>query len=203
MSLIYLIKQTDTLPDWDTAEPIPISEYNWGGGYRPKAIAKLCFVKGKGFSLRITCEEQSPKAVYYHDNDPVYKDSCLEFFVNFKPDTAGSGYINFEGNSNGALLCGYGNSRHNRKSIKDFDVPQPIAKPFKTDNLWGYELCIPLNLIQKVYGDSSFKRGDTLKGNFFKCGDETITRHYGSWTKIGSPVPDYHLPEYFGTLEIG
>lgn len=201
--LTYVIKQVDSLPDWETVEPISISEYNWGGDYRPKTTARLCYITEEGFLLRIECEEQNPKAVYFHDNDPVYKDSCLEFFVNFKPHADSSGYINFEGNANGSLLCGYGNSRHNRKMVKDFGTPQPKVKPFRESNLWGYELWIPLSLIRKIYSDSSFKKGDILKGNFFKCGDETSIPHYGSWTKIGSPAPDYHLPEYFGTLEIG
>lgn len=201
--MIYVIKQADDTSNWESIEPVSISEYNWGGDYRPKAEAKLCLVKDEGFYLRIACAEKDPKAVYTQANDPVYKDSCLEMFLNFKPQTEGTGYINFEGNANGAILCCYGTSRHDRKKIVDFGIDQPKAKPFRSAGQWGYELCIPLRLIQAVYGNSSFAKGDILKGNFFKCGDETEIPHYGSWTKIQTPSPDYHLPEFFGTLEIG
>lgn len=200
--MTYTIKQVNKTPDWDTLEPAFIREYNWGGSYRPQAEAKLCLVKGEGFLLRIACEEENPKAVYTHDNDPVYTDSCLELFMNFKPQQTGAGYINFEGNANGAILCCYGTSRHNRKKIIDFGTSHPKAKPFRGSGQWGYELFIPLSLIQTVYGDSSFQKGDILKGNFFKCGDETEIPHYGSWTKIDTPAPDYHLPEFFGIFEI-
>ncbi len=199
----YIIKQLAGKPDWDSIEPISISQYNWGGDYRPKAEAKLCYVTGEGFFLRISCEEENPKAVYTQANDPVYKDSCLEMFLNFKPQEQGTGYINFEGNANGAILCCYGTSRHNRKKVVELGAEHPAAIPFQSNGLWGYELYVPLSLIQAVYGDASFAKGDMLKGNFFKCGDETENPHYGSWTKIDTPSPDYHLPEFFGTLEIG
>ena len=36
--------------------------------------------------------------------DPVYRDSCVEFFIQPKP---GRGYFNFEFNCGGAFLCNY------------------------------------------------------------------------------------------------
>ena len=199
----YIIKQVDGAPNWDTIESISISKYNWGGKYRPNASAKLCYIKQDGFSLQISCEESNPKSVYFHNDEPVYKDSCLEFFVNFKPQTDGSGYLNFEGNANGALLCGYGPTKNSRNFLKDLKISPPRVKSLRENNLWGYELFIPLSLIQKVYGNLSFETGVILKGNFFKCGDETELPHYGSWTKINHPTPNFHLPEFFGTLEMG
>lgn len=201
--LNYIIKQVDSTPNWESIEPISISEYNWGGNYRPNSTAKLSFIKQKGFLLQTSCEEENPKSVYFHDNEPVYRDSCLEFFMNFKPQIEGSGYINFECNANGALLCGYGTTKKDRNFIKDLGIPQPSVKACRGPNLWGYELFIPLSLIQEIYGNSSFRTGDLLKGNFFKCGDDTELPHYGSWTKIENPTPNFHLPEFFGTLEMG
>ena len=199
----YVIKQVDSIPKWEMIEPASISEYNWGGAYRPNASARLCYVKHKGFLLRLTCEERDPKSVYTHDNDPVYKDSCLEFFVNFKPKAEDCGYINFEGNAAGALLSGYGKTRDNRKFLRELGVTAPKSVPFRDSNGWGYELFISLSFISAIYSNSAFQKGDILKGNFFKCGDETQIPHYGSWTKIENPSPDFHIPEFFGTLEIG
>lgn len=193
----------DGAPNWDAIDSISISEYNWGGNYRPNASAKLCYIKQNGFLLQMSCEENNPKFVYFHDDEPVYKDSCLEFFINFKPQTDGSEYLNFECNADGALLCGYGSTKSNRMFLKDLGISPPCVKSLRTTNLWGYELFIPLSLIQKVYGNLYFKTGDILKGNFFKCGDETELPHYGSWTKVNNPTPNFHLPEFFGTLEMG
>jgi len=201
--MTYVIQQVDDIPNWETIEPISISEYNWGGDYRPNALAKFCYRKGHGFLLQISCEEKNPKAVYFHDNEPVYKDSCLEIFMNFKPQVDGSGYINFECNANGALLCEYGKTGRDRIYLKDLGFSQPNVKLFKNADRWGYELFIPFSLIQGIYGDSCFQSGDILKGNFFKCGDDTQFPHYGSWTKIKNPTPSFHLSAYFGDLVIG
>ncbi len=42
---------------------------------------------------------------------PVYKDSCLEAFLNFAPEDLEKGYLNFEVNANSALLNGFGPGR--------------------------------------------------------------------------------------------
>lgn len=199
----YIIQQFDTPPDWSLIRPAVIDQFNWGGTYRPKSEARLCLIRQEGFLLRTMSQESDPRAVYKMANDPVYKDSCLEFFVNFKPSESNTGYLNFECNANGALLCAYGNSNQNRKSICDLGLPAPAVKPFKGNGFWGYELLIPMKLIKELFGSSNFEKGDIVKGNFFKCGDDTEFPHYGSWTVIQNPVPNFHLPEYFGTLEIG
>ncbi len=199
----YIIQQFDTLPDWELIQPAAIDQYNWGGSYRPKSEARLCLIRRKGFLLRIMSWESDPRSVYKQANDPVYKDSCLEFFVNFKPSAIGTGYLNFECNANGALLCAYGNSSQNRKSICDFGLPAPAVKSFKGTDFWGYQLFIPNELIKELFGNSDFQKGEIIRGNFFKCGDDTEFPHYASWTAIDNPIPNFHLPKYFGTLEIG
>lgn len=199
----YIIQQFDAPPDWDLIRPAAIDQYNWGGAYRPQSEARLCLIRKEGFLLRIMSKEDHPRRVYEKAEDPVYKDSCLEFFVNFKPSESRSGYLNFECNANGALLCAYGDSNQNRKSIRSLGLPVPAAKPFEGNGFWGYELFIPLEWIEKIFGSSDFQKGDLIRGNFFKCGDDTEIPHYGSWTVIHNPVPNFHLPKYFGTLEIG
>ena len=42
---------------------------------------------------------------------------------------------------------------------------------------------------------------DTVSANFYKCGDKTAHIHFVSWSPIGCEKPDFHRPEYFGTLE--
>lgn len=47
------------------------------------------------------------------------------------------------------------------------------------------------------------KQGDiTLSGlrafgNFYKCGDELPQPHFISWSPIGHPTPNFHLPAFF------
>ena len=42
----------------------------------------------------------------------------------------------------------------------------------------------------------------SLKANFYKCGDLTAHTHFLSWSPIDAPKPDFHRPDFFGTLEL-
>ena len=197
----YKIMTVTELPDWSLIPQAQIATYPWGGEYRPLAWARLCFVPGRGFLLRLECEETDPKATYAKINDPVCKDSCLEAFLNFKPELPGCGYLNLEANAKGTFLCGYGKDRYGRKSLGDLGVPYPTVTPFSTESSWGWVAEIPLPLLQQVYGEAEFVPGDRIKGNFYKCGDELQTPHFLSWNPIQIEQPDFHRPDFFGTLE--
>lgn len=195
--MTYTIQVKTEKVDWCTITPIEIVSYPWGSDYTPKTTAWLYRIADQGFCLKMRCEEHNPRAVYTEANEPVYKDSCMEFFANYYPELEGTGYINFEMNSNGAVLCEYG-VPGDRFYLKDkgFDVPTPSVT--KEAEYWEIELMIPDDLIKAVYGQDVIPT--TIKGNFYKCGDETHTPHYGSWSPINNPFPAFHKPEFFGEL---
>ena len=58
------------------------------------------------------------------------------------------------------------------------------------------------NEAHELYGVNIEGNVLDFKGNFYKCGDETKTPHYGSWNPIENPTPDFHRPEGFGELVI-
>ena len=62
---------------------------------------------------------------------------------------------------------------------------------------FNWELCvaIPLDLIE-------LKPGSSFKANFQKCGDLTSQPHYLTWTSIECASPDFHLPQFFGDIEL-
>lgn len=191
---VQIIKKREEITKGNIAD---ISVYNWGGAYQPVSKAILCFLKNEGFLLKIWSEEFRPRATFTGKNEGVCRDSCLEFFANFALQKEHSGYINFEANANGALLCCYGENRYDRRTIEEMGLVHPTAVPFKEANCWGYELLIPLSLLQGVYDDVSFEEGTLIRGNFYKCGDDTEIPHYGSFTKIIWEDPDFHRPEFF------
>ena len=39
-----------------------------------------------------------------------------------------------------------------------------------------------------------------LTGNFYKCADDTESKHYVSWSPVETEKPDFHRPEFFGEL---
>lgn len=197
--MTYTIEVKKEKVDWNEIESIEITNYPWGTDYMPKTTAWLYRIEDLGFCLKMRCEEKEPRAIYTEENDPVYKDSCMEFFANYYPEEEGTGYINFEMNSNGAVLCQYGQPDE-RFYLKDkgFEVPTPVV--IKKEGYWEVELMIPDTFIKSVYGKDTIS--SLIKGNFFKCGDDTHTPHYGSWSPIENPFPAFHKPEFFGDLII-
>ena len=194
----YLVRVEQEI-DFSRAEKAMISTYKWTEGYAPEAYGQLIYVEGKGFALRMTAVESNPKAEYTaRYNDPVYKDSCLEFFVNFDN---GDKYMNFEMNSNGSFLAAVRADRANKTPINML-APLPRVKATKEEDKWSVEVFFSNDLIGKLFGKFSFGRGESFKGNFYKCGDETEIPHFGMWAPIDNPTPDFHRPEFFGTFKI-
>ena len=172
----------------------------WGGNVLPRTQFQGCFVNNHGFFFDLICYEKDPLAQFAKPGDPVYKDSCLELFCNFMPKKSDK-YINFEINAKGAFLFGVGTGRENRETLKCAVMPEVRAAVM--DDFWDVMLYIPQETIREVYGeDMEFCDGYEMKGNVYKCGDETKTPHWLAWSPIQAEKPDFHRPEQFGTFRI-
>lgn len=191
------IRETVDFTDVPRAE---IACYRWTEGYTPKAYAQLIYVKDLGFALHMEAFESDPKAEYTVYNQPVYKDSCLEFFVNFNPEQPR--YINFEMNSNGAFLCALRTDRKNKTPIHEILSDLPAVNAKRYDDRWTVDVFFTLSQIETLFGKTTFAVGDTFRGNFYKCGDDTPIPHFGMWSPIAADQADFHRPEYFGTFVI-
>ena len=186
--------------DWNAIPAASIDNYFWLEGHAPSTTAKLAFIEGFGFALRMTCAEDDHKAVYTKYNEPVYTDSCMEFFCDYLGDGR---YINKEMNSLGPLLSCIGPDRHARTPIADLSGGEIFpVKGEVCDGYWQVTAEIPTALLCKILGVDNipFGKGYAFRGNFYKCGDETAVIHYGMWNPIGTEKADFHRPEYFGTL---
>ena len=64
---------------------------------------------------------------------------------------------------------------------------------------WEVALVIPYTVFIKHRITSL--DGQTIKANFYKCGDELQTPHFLSWNPINIEKPDFHRPDFFGSLE--
>ena len=188
--------------DWNAIPAASIDNFFWYEGHTPETTARLVFVEGFGFILRMTCAETDPKAVYTEYNEPVYTDSCMEFFCDWLGDGR---YINMEINANGTLLSCIGPDRHARTPVADLSGGEIFpVKGEVCEGQWQITAEIPASLLCRILGVESipFGSGYTFRGNFYKCGDETPVVHYGMWNPVGTEKPDFHRPEYFGTLVI-
>ena len=200
MQTYHIMRVDNQFSDWTEIPRARISCFKWmDNGYEPEAWGQMVFMDQVGFLVRMNCREDGPRATFINENDPVCKDSCLEFFGDFDPDGKG-GYLNCEANAYGTLLCGYGAERKGRKKLMELNLLRPEIKPFREDGLWGYELLIPVSLLDDLYGRKEWVPGSVIRGNFYKCGDETPLPHFGMWNPIDCDHPDFHRPEQFGEL---
>lgn len=167
--------------------------------YRPEVRLAIAH-DGCALLIRFDVEEDNPRAVTTEDNGPVWEDSCVEFFVQ---EPGSPFYYNFETNCIGVGLAA---KRRSRSECTHFDGAR-MARVLRRSSLpkeafdirqrtaWSLELEIPFDLIT----DSDRVPG-CLYANFYKCGDKTAVPHFLSWNPVEVPAPDFHRPDFFGSL---
>lgn len=184
-----------------------------GSDHRPRVRAQLQYDAGRNLLLRFEVEDRYVRSVCRAYQDPVCTDSCVEFFVQPKPDR---GYLNFEMNAGGTLLL-----QHVTDPTPDPDglrgckaVPwelgqkvrimsslPPVVDPERTEPVyWTLEAVIPLEILEAFVGPLGPLAGQIWRANFYKCGDGTSHPHWAMWSPVGEGC-SFHQPAFFGCLE--
>lgn len=182
----------------------PINTVNWKAfPYQPEVQFRIAHTDD-AILLHYKVREASVRAVAAGDNGAVWEDACVEFFS----IPAGDGiYYNVECNCVGTLLIGAGAGRNNREH-----APQEVMdkvqrwsslgrKAFEErvgECSWELALVIPYSAFFKHQFTNL--DGKSIRANFYKCGDKLQTPHFLSWNPIELEKPDFHRPEFFGTL---
>ena len=192
---------------WEKVEKAEVDCYPWDqNGYMPKTEARVVYSE-KGFHILMTSYETQIMATRENFNDPVCRDSCMEFF--FMPDPGNDKrYLNFELNPLGTLYLGLGRNRLERAKIADvnpemFNISHSVTKESINDfsgPSWSVRYFIPFSFINRYFGNLDFKSGFKMAGNFYKCAEDTELPHFGSWNIVRNETPDFHRPECFGSL---
>jgi len=192
---------------WRSVSEVKLECQMWiYNGYNPETSVKLFYTEN-GIYIRFRTLEKELRAIYKNNSDPVYKDSCVEFFLNAAPSRTKK-YINFEFNSNGKYLIGIGEGRYDREVIEKADSSQfkikvnVEHKNYSRDEkiLWSLEFFIPFCFLSEIYGKLNFSKGKIMRGNFYKCGDDMTFPHYFSWNPVKSKIADFHNPKFFGKI---
>lgn len=195
----------DTFQDKDSATEINLSCNNWPQSYpySPEVKVRL-WHDNKSLFLNYLVKEKYVAAKIDYDNGKVSKDSCVEFFIAFDDE----GYYNLEANCIGKILLSHRKGRKIDVEYATPDVLNTISRnpSLGTDpincheeiNLWTLNLEIPLSVFFKH--DLKEFGGLTAKCNIYKCGDELPLPHFLSCFPIKTDSPDFHRPEFFGTI---
>lgn len=154
-------------------------------------------------------EDQYVRAVAQTYHDPVFQDSCVEFFFTCGTDIA-EGYFNLEANCGATFLFCHQTARgENQQQVSIGDcqsirivssLPQKVDPEISEPTVWTVKYALPIAILKKYAPVEKPRPGVTWKANFYKCADETSYPHWLTWNPVDRPSPDFHLPQYFGTI---
>ncbi|MDY7011208.1 MAG: carbohydrate-binding family 9-like protein [Planctomycetota bacterium] len=195
-------------PSWDRADRLAIDEYPWyAGGLKQETTAAVLY-DDEAIYLLYVCQDKHISAVETRSNGNVYLDSCVEFFMSFESE-GGRKHLNFEVNCCGTIHMGFGAGRENRtlappevlNAVKvQSSIPTPTKNESPTDDGWWLAAAIPFSAISEFVGRRiAPEPGETWRANFYRCGGKTDPQ-YAAWNPIDCPEPDFHRPEFFGTI---
>ena len=183
-----------------------IETVNWKAfPYRPDVTFSMAYNEDHLF-LKFNVQESHIRAMETETNGNVWEDSCCEFFCAFD----NSGYYNVETNCIGTQLIGWGANKEERTLL----APDTIVAVKKHSTLerktiepqsghFEYQLTMIIPAATFVnHPGMKFNSGMQLKGNFYKCGDKTPEPHFISWNPIDIEEPNFHRPDYFGSIEL-
>jgi hypothetical protein len=201
----YILKEFSSLEDIKNSDFYELCSYHWESDvpYRPETFATVGVVNGELVAV-LKCYEQSPRTECAKRDDPVYMDSCLEFFV--APVGDRCEYVNVECNSAGVFLTEFGDGKYNRSLVSALTELSPLVRSFKGDDekgsYWGVCVELTRNFIADLYKmDADEVSFNSIKLNFYKCGDGCETQHYVAFSPVTTLPPGFHNPDCFVTFK--
>lgn len=194
---------------WTNTEHALINNYMGEvPGFRPYTEFKLAYDTDNIYVIfrvkdrYVLCENKNI-------NDPVWKDSCVEFF--FAPDTnKPDRYFNLEINCAGTPLMHYNSLP--REQFVELDIedigkikiahsmPGIVYPELTSQVTWTVEYKIPFEILEKYSKVARPEKGVMWRANFYKIAVNTSNPHYITWSPVMNDIPDFHLPEFFGRI---
>jgi hypothetical protein len=197
VDVVSLKKLADTLDELKkySLEFSPWEEF----AYQPRVSFTIGYTE-KEILIKFFVEEKEIRATNSQVYGPVWEDSCVEFFVSFSQSKS---YYNLEFNCLGTCYAAYGSAREGRELLPLYAVntlrTYSTIKKTDDDNIcWELTVLIPIDVF--IYSAITDLQGVDCRANFYKCGDLLIEPHFIAWSNIESTSPNFHLPDFFGTL---
>ena len=196
-------------PIWGDVKAIEIKEYmSDKPEYLPRTQAKLLY-DDKFVYIIFHVEDRYVRAVAqeYHGN--VSHDSCVEFFLTPGEDLS-QGYFNIEVNCGGTTLFYHQTAlRVNTIIVDEADcdklniyhsLPKIIEPEIAEPTTWIIEYRVPLDMLEKYAPVQRPAPGVIWRANLYKIASKTSNPHWGTWSVVDYPTPNFHIPQFFGTL---
>lgn len=197
-------------PQWKNVEPVKLEKHmGQPAKFTPVVEAKMMYDDSNVFVI-FRVKDRYVKSTVREFNGSVSQNSCVEFF--FSPDAAYPlKYFNLEINAGGTPLIFYITKPWNEfVKLKDTDIskieiahslPEKVDPEISEPVTWTIEYRVPFDMLKKYSNISKPGPGVRWKGNFYKTGSKTSSPNYMTWSFVDNPTPNFHLPQYFGTLK--
>ncbi|HEY1063376.1 MAG TPA: carbohydrate-binding family 9-like protein [Daejeonella sp.] len=196
-------------PEWKKVKSIEIKNFiRTEPKFRPMVQAKMMYDSENVYVI-FRVQDRNVRSITTEINGPVWKDSAIEFF--FSPDSEFPlNFFNLEVNCGGTPLLEYNpNPRIGPKPVPEdikkieigHSLPTIVDPEISGPLTWTVEYRIPLDMLENYSKISRPEKGVIWKANFYKIAEITSNPHYASWSPITHPKPQFHLPQYFGTLK--
>ena len=192
------------IPALEICNPMGKKPEHW-----PSVWAKMTW-EGKFLYLIFRVEDRYVRAVARQHQDPVCRDSCVEFFFTPGPDL-GLSYFNLEVNCGGTVLFSWHPEGGNAIPIAAVDLeqieiksslPKIVEPEIEVPTMWTVEYRLPFSVIRRYCPEASPpEAGVVWRANFYKCADATSHPHWLTWSYVDHPTPKFHMPQCFGRLE--
>ena len=179
--------------------------------HRPQVEVKVTYA-GDGLFLFYSVRDKYVRCVHTEYQSEVCRDSCVELFVEPKPDR---GYFNFEINCGGSMLLYYiedatlvgeGFAKYGEvpwelgKLVQiHHSMPGTVEPEIENDTDWVVEYFVPFALFEAFVGPLGPVAGQTWRANFYKCADECSHPHWASWAPLHGST-SFHVPQHFAPI---
>ena len=194
MSTTYYVSSCEEL-SWDLAEKQALSPCVWSPTPPPFVTMQALWQPGKALSFRLESEAPPSRAENREADSPVWQDDCLECFFTLD----GLNYVNMEANANGALLSAVGPDRSCRTPLAHMALPRPTVRCKPRSGGWEAVFSVSAETLRQLFG-KELAAGLCVRANFYACGDLTPRPYYAAWSRVDTPTPDFHRPDFFGSL---
>ncbi len=176
--------------------------------HRPVVQAKIAYDQER-LHVIFRVQDRFVRSVVTDYQGPVCTDSCVEFFFTPGADTR-AGYFNIETNCGGTVLFMHQKERgidcvamspadadalsvsHTMPGVVNGEIPDPTE--------WYIEYQVPYAVLSKYAPVTVPAPGVSWRANLYKCADKCSHPHWLTWSPVDQPRPDFHRPEFFGTL---
>ncbi|WP_276358898.1 carbohydrate-binding family 9-like protein [Daejeonella sp. H1SJ63] len=196
-------------PQWKKVKTIKIEKYMGAiPPFKPQVEAKMMYDQDNVYVI-FRVKDRFVKSVVQEYNGNVSGDSCVEFF--FAPDTElPLKYFNLEINAGGTPLIYYVSkpwtefAKLKNDEIKQIEIahslPSKVDPEITEPVTWTLEYRLPLAMLKTYSNVTQPAPGVIWKANFYKTGSRTSNPNYLTWNFVDNPKPNFHLPQFFGTL---